>query len=427
MEIKSGGAREQAQVVRAIAFYLPQFHPTPENDAWWGTGFTEWRNVTNAVPRFPGQYQPHLPADLGFYDLRLPEVREAQAALARAYGVHGFAYYHYWFNGRRILERPFNEVLSSGQPDLPFCLCWANENWTRVWDGGEQNILLQQLYGDADDLAHIESLIPAFQDPRYIRVDDRPLFLVYRTELLPDPKRTAEIWRNAAQRAGLPGLYLVRVESFTRDVVPLDHGFDASVEFAPDGNFTGRRIFHSGLGGWLSQLGIVPRAFSRNRVVRYQDVATGMTSSPEPPFKRFRCATPMWDNSARRGENARILIGSSPARYERWLRTICAKTLAQFKGDERLVFINAWNEWAEGNHLEPDLKWGRAYLEATRRALTQGNVPGIAQLAGADLASTAPAMQQKRAYAKFKERYWGFRNWIAARFELVPHLFGRRR
>ena len=187
--------------IRPIAFYLPQFHPTPENDEWWGKGFTEWTNVTKARPLFPGHYQPQLPADMGFYDLRLPEAREAQAALAREYGIHGFCYYHYWFNGRRILERPFNEVLASGKPDFPFCLCWANENWTRVWDGGEKNVLLEQKYSHEDDLAHIESLIPAFRDERYIRIDGKPLFLVYRTGLLPNPARTAEIWREAAKRA----------------------------------------------------------------------------------------------------------------------------------------------------------------------------------------------------------------------------------
>lgn len=200
--------------VRAIAFYLPQYHPVPENDEWWGKGFTEWRNVSKARPLFPGHYQPHLPADLGFYDLRLPEVREAQAELARAHGISGFVYYHYWFNGRRILERPFNEVLQSGKPDFPFCLCWANENWTRIWDGGDKHILLEQKYSAQDDLAHIQSLIPAFRDERYIRVNGKPLFLVYRAELIPDPVRTAAIWREAAIKAGVGDLYLARVESY---------------------------------------------------------------------------------------------------------------------------------------------------------------------------------------------------------------------
>src|ERR1700682_5554230 len=180
---------------KLISMYLPQFHPIPENDEWWGTGFTEWANVTKARPKYRKHYQPHLPSDLGFYDLRLSETREAQAELAKRYGIHGFCYYHYWFNGKRLLERPFTEVLASGNPDFPFCLCWANENWTRRWDGREQETLLRQRYSPEDDRAHIRALLPAFEDARYIRVEGKPFFVVYRTGHMPDPRRTAEIWR----------------------------------------------------------------------------------------------------------------------------------------------------------------------------------------------------------------------------------------
>ena len=180
---------------RLIAFYLPQFHPIPENDLWWGKGFTEWTNVAKAKPVFRGHYQPQFPADLGFYDLRLPEVREAQADLAREHEIHGFCYYHYWFNGRRLLQRPFEEVLATGKPNFPFCLCWANENWTRVWDGRDRQVLLTQNYNDADDRAHLQALASAFADPRYLRVDNKPLFLVYRAHRLPEPKRTTDVWR----------------------------------------------------------------------------------------------------------------------------------------------------------------------------------------------------------------------------------------
>ena len=193
--------------IRAIAFHLPQFHPIPENDEWWGKGFTEWTNVVKAKPLFKGHYQPHLPADLGFYDLRVPETRAAQAMLAASHGIHGFCYYHYWFNGRQVLERPVNEILKSDEPDFPFCLCWANENWTRQWDGLESDVLLQQKYSSADDLAHIRHLIPFFQDRRYIRVSDRPLFLVYRASDHPEPERMTEIWRQEAERAGLKGCF----------------------------------------------------------------------------------------------------------------------------------------------------------------------------------------------------------------------------
>ncbi len=183
--------------VRGIAFHLPQFHPIPENDEWWGKGFTEWTNVAKATPRFPGHYQPHLPADLGFYDLRLPEARAAQAELAARYGIYGFCYYHYWFSGRRLLERPVNEIWKSGEPDFPFCLCWANENWTRQWDGQNAQVLLEQHYSAADDLAHIRSLIPLFKDRRYIRVADRPLLLVYRASRLPEPEK---LWQHGGSR-----------------------------------------------------------------------------------------------------------------------------------------------------------------------------------------------------------------------------------
>lgn len=407
--------------LRAIAFYLPQFHPIEENDEWWGKGFTEWRNVTKAKPLFPGHYQPHLPSDLGFYDLRLPEVRAAQAELARQYGIHGFCYYHYWFNSRRILERPFNEVLESGKPDFPFCLCWANENWTRVWDGGEKNVLLGQNYSDEDDRAHIESLLPAFRDPRYIRVDGRPLFLVYRTELLPDPKRTTEIWRTVAREAGIGDLYLVRVESFSRDINPMSHGFDAAVEFAPDGHDMGEWKFHYGFTGFLSRTGVIPKAFSENRVVRYPVMARGMMSRPLAEFKRFRCVTPMWDNSARRKKNARIVIESTPQQYETWLGRMAEQTCESFVGDERLVFINAWNEWAEGNHLEPDLKWGRAYLEATRRAL-EGGRGRVTDATPKE--KTDGHVRHKSAFG-FRDYYWKVRAGISRYMDLLKLIFWR--
>jgi lipopolysaccharide biosynthesis protein len=220
---------------RLIAFYLPQFHTIPENDGWWGKGFTEWTNVRNAVPYFPGHYQPHVPGQLGYYDLRSPDVRAAQAALAGEYGIHGFCYYHYWFNGRRLLELPFNEVLRSHQPDFPFCLCWANENWTRRWDGDDKQVLMVQKYSHEDDRLHMESLIPAFRDDRYVRIDGKPVFLVYKKNLLPDARKTAEIWRDTAKRAGIDDIYLITVETGSqgRVSVPVEFGFDAAIEFAP--------------------------------------------------------------------------------------------------------------------------------------------------------------------------------------------------
>ena len=355
--------------MRVLAFHLPQFHPIPENDEWWGAGFTEWTNVTKATPAFPGHYQPHLPADLGFYDLRLPEARQAQANLARAYGIGGFVYYHYWFNGRRILERPVDEILRNGQPDFPFCLCWANENWTRAWDGAERHVLLQQQYSDDDDEAHIRHLLPYLADPRYIRVGGRPLLMVYRTELLPDPARTAERWRSAALREGLGELFLARVESLAQERDPSDIGFDAAVEFAPDWRTIPRQP-HSRWVRVKCRAGLIPKGRLMNIVVEYDDVVARMLAKPEPAYRRYRCATPGWDNSARRPHGATILHNNTPQAYGRWLRQLVqAERNAGRPTDEQLVFVNAWNEWAEGNHLEPDQRWGHAFLEATRAAL----------------------------------------------------------
>ncbi len=368
--------------IRAIAFHLPQFHPIPENDEWWGKGFTEWTNVAKAKPLFPGHYQPHLPADLGFYDLRLPEARAAQAELAAEYGIHGFCYYHYWFNGRQVLERPANEILKSGEPKFPFCLCWANENWTRRWDGTENELLLEQHYSEQDDLAHIRALIPFFLDRRYIRVDGRPFFAVYLASKLPNPLRTTDVWRREAERAGLKGLFLVRVQSCGITGDGRDLGFDYPLEFQPHASVPYPfRIFRS---RWWRRhkLGTGEDVFRNNLVCEYAGLVKCALAGPPPPYPQIPCVSPNWDNSPRKHKDALILHGSTPVLYERWLREIVMRQLAKVPhgadpgtGPESLVFINAWNEWAEGNHLEPDQRWGRAYLEATRRALNSRSVP----------------------------------------------------
>ncbi|MBJ6801032.1 glycoside hydrolase family 99-like domain-containing protein [Geomonas propionica] len=349
---------------RLIAMYLPQYHPIPENDEWWGKGFTEWRNVAKAKPLFKGHYQPHVPADLSFYDLRLEETRIAQAELARQYGVHGFCYYHYWFNGRRLLETPLEAVLNSGKPDFPFCVCWANENWTRRWDGEEQHVLMKQDYSEADDRNHIRDQFRVFRDPRYIRVNGKPMFLVYRTENIPDPAATARLWREEARAAGIGELYLVRVESIG-NCDPASIGFDAALEFAPDWQKKGPRIMPE-QNEKLPGLDLLNEVYRNNYVHRYDNLADEMMAKPDVAYKRFRCATPSWDNSARRQEGANIFVGSTPDKYRQWLEHVIAFTRHRFQGSERIAFVNAWNEWAEGNHLEPDQKFGRAYLEATK-------------------------------------------------------------
>jgi lipopolysaccharide biosynthesis protein len=355
------------EAIRLISFYLPQYHPIPENDEWWGRGFTEWRNVVRARPLFKGHYQPRLPADLGFYDLRLPDTRLAQAELAREHGIYGFCYYHYWFNGKRLLERPFNEVLHSGQPDFHFCLCWANENWTRRWDGLEQDVLLGQKYSPDDDRTHIRALFPAFEDPRYIRVRDKPLFIVYRVGLLPVPKQTAEIWREEAQKAGIGELFLASVESIGVRLPPVETGFDAAVEFAPDWLVRGKPTNQGLVSKLIRKLGY--KDLRPYNIYSYDTLMRNMLAKRCPPYKQFRCVTPSWDKTARRQKYADVWVGSSPEKYEAWLSEIIEQCRDRLPPEERFVFINAWNEWAEGCYLEPDLKYGRAYLEATRRAV----------------------------------------------------------
>lgn len=340
--------------VRAVAFYLPQFHPTPENDAWWSTGFTEWSNVTKAAPLWPGHYQPRLPADLGFYDLRLPEVREAQAALARAHGISAFCYHHYWFSGRRLLSRPFDEVLASGAPDLPFALCWANESWSRVWDG-DNSVLMEQTYEGDELRRHAEWLGPVFADPRYLRVHGRPLFVIYRVTNLPEQRRYVEEFRAACVAETGVDPYLVQAITRDLDKRPKQTGCDAEVEFPP------HRL------GEKARAHPDPRlAAGSHQRFEYEDVVAGCLDRLDVPWVRYPGVVPGWDNTARRKVRATILHGSTPEAYEKWLLA-AAEHEAERRPNDGLVFLNAWNEWAEGAYLEPDQRYGRQFLEATRR------------------------------------------------------------
>ncbi len=384
---------DRAADPRLIAFYLPQFHPIPENDAWWGTGFTEWTNAAGARPQYRGHAQPHLPADLGFYDLRLPEAREAQARLAQAFGIHGFCYYHYWFEGRRLLQAPLDAVLASGAPAMPFCLCWANERWTRTWDGGDQHVLVEQRYSDEDDRAHIRWLGEVFRDPRYIRVEGRPLFLVYRADALPDARRTTACWRAEAARLGVGDPYLVRVDSFDDRTDPADGGFDAAVEFAPDVHRLGTPV--QALPEWRRAHGDGAEA-GGHRVYRYDDVVRLMLEPREELAPRIPCVMPGWDNSARRDRGALIIDGSTPDAYRRWLRAVIARE--RERSATPLVFINAWNEWAEGAHLEPCQRWGRAYLQATRDALDLDASSAPAELPAPSSAPPTSGLHYTRRY-----------------------------
>ena len=355
-----GDVLARQERVRGIAFYLPQFHVIPENDAWWGAGFTEWTNVRRARPLFPGHAQPRVPSDLGYYDLSEAAAREAQASLAQRHGLAGFCYYYYWFNGKRLLERPLADVLERKTPDLPFCVCWANENWTRRWDGFEDQVLIGQQYSADDDQRFMEALLPVFHDPRYIRVDGRPLFLVYRVQLLPDVRATAERWRRVCRAAGVPEPYLVSVQSVHSDFEadPREFGFDAAVEFPPHGGAVAAKppAGYDRKGGGL--------------FFDYARTAARFATRALPRYPLFRTVMPSWDNTPRRGARANIFLGSDPGVYERWLRAVVEQTRQLRHGDQRIVFINAWNEWGEGNYLEPDEVHGHEYLRATARAFT---------------------------------------------------------
>ncbi len=353
---------------RLIAFYLPQYHPIPENDRAWGKGFTEWRNVGKSRAYFDGQYQPRLPGELGYYDLRLPEIMEQQAALAKEHGIHGFCYYYYWFNGKRLLNLPLDNMLALKRPDFPFCFCWANENWTRRWDGMEREIIVGQNHTPEDDIAFIRFIMPALEDPRYIRVDGKPLLLIYRSELFPDPAASIERWRNEARSAGIGDLFLVRCEGFDPYTNPESIGFDASYE-VPTFILPDELKFED-----RESLNVSPEF--TGRIYDYKKIVDWYCHRPEAEYRRYRGPMLAWDNTPRHGKNALVFHGATPELYGQWIEDSLAHARRRFRGEERLVFVNAWNEWAEGSYLEPDLKFGHGFLEATRAAVARAGCFG---------------------------------------------------
>jgi len=343
-------------ILKLIAFYLPQFHPLEVNDKAWGKGFTEWTNVSKATPQFKGHYQPRLPGELGFYDLRLKEVQQRQIELARQYGIHGFCYYHYWFHGKRIMEAPFQQVLDNHDLDLPFCLCWANENWTRRWDGAEEDVLLSQEHSAEDDIAFIKDIEPALKDSRYIRIDGRPLLILYRPELLPDALKTAERWRTYARESGIGELYLASTAAFGfHDYEKI--GFDALIQFPPH-NIKQKKayktLYNLSFNGHIHDYTLIPQK---------------ALEALDPEKNHFPTVMMEWDNEARKPGQGSVFYGASPAIYQQWLSDAGKYVVSTKNPKEQFVFINAWNEWAEGTYLEPDRKYGYAYLQATANAV----------------------------------------------------------
>ena len=366
--VSANGGNVRNAFTRVLAVYLPQFHPIPENDSWWGKGFTEWANVAKALPLYRDHYQPRLPSELGFYDLRVDETREAQASLARDYGIHGFCYYHYWFEGKRLLERPFNEVLRSGKPNFPFCICWANETWSRRWLGEERDILIKQTYSDEDDRNHGRWLAAAFADDRYIRIDGRPLFVIYRPMDIPELSRTANTFRETALKEGVSDPFIVGVDAHSIGRDFRKHGLDGTVNFAPQLGFL-RGAFSDGFSAkrFLSNVQ-KHRTLSGDLRLYDYDAAWRLMRKARPEFPHFPMAYVSWDNTARRGRRGIIIKDSDPTKFAKAFREVVA-SVQNVPASERIVFVNAWNEWAEGNHLEPDVKHGRGYLEALKSVL----------------------------------------------------------
>ena len=350
---------------RLIAFYLPQFHPIAENDMWWGKGFTEWTNTAKAKRMFRGHYQPHIPADLGFYDLRVPETRIAQAEMAKEYGIEAFCYYHYWFGGKRLLEKPFEEVLTSGEPDFPFCLCWANETWSGIWHGAKNKILIEQTYPGYDDYqAHFDVLLRAFNDKRYVTVDGKPILVIYRPNKIPEVERVMNFFKEMAVKHGLKGLHLIGF-SYDSSWNPQVHGFDASItmqRFPPLRPWVSRRRPIKWLVRQYQIIKGTPTIYS------YKRISSELLEDEISNNGNYPCVIPNWDNTPRSGVNGLVLHGSTPELFRIHLKK--AIRIAKDRlVEHRLIFLKSWNEWAEGNHLEPDLKFGRAYLEIIKEEI----------------------------------------------------------
>lgn len=365
--------------VRLIALYLPQFHPIPENDEWWAKGFTEWTNVGKAIPLFKNHYQPRVPTDLGYYDLRVPETRKAQADMAKEYGIEGFCYWHYWFgNGKRLLERPFKEVLETGEPDFPFCLGWANHSWkAKTWIAdGKDKLLIKQTYNGIEDYtAHFYEMLPAFKDSRYIRIENKPFFLIWDPNDMPDASVFINHWNKLATENGLEGIHFVASTAFKEDIPRfLSMGFNnVSLDLvrnfflfnnSPKRYTTLKKLLKQ---TWLQ----VRRAINGTpKYLEYQAYVDYFLSEMPIDEKIFPSVVPNFDHSPRSGKYGSILLNDSPRKFEQLLYLLFDKLIHK-KGDSNIVILRSWNEWGEGNYLEPDLKNGLGSLEAIKKVISQ--------------------------------------------------------
>ena len=379
---------------RVIAIHLPQFYPFPENDEWWGKGFTEWRNVVVAKPRYKGHYEPHIPSDLGFYDLRLKENRLEQQRLAKEYGIYGFCYYHYWFgNGKQLLERPFNEVLQSGKPDFPFCLCWANHDWTnKTWikekSTKRDSMIMKMEYSFEDHIAHFHALLPAFKDKRYIKVDGKPIFAVWAPRDIPDVEGFISLWQKLAQENGLPGIHFIgytvnasgksvssnkatlwdteHAADYYKDI--LNKGFDAVIS---SGLARAQSLCHGKLKMlyyYMAGQTFLPATIRTDyaKAMRHYYVEEDSWENVYPTL------LPQWDRTPRAGIKTDPLVNSTPEKFQETVKN-AIKLIKDKQPEHQILFLKAWNEWGEGNYVEPDLKFGHGWLDAIKNALAECN------------------------------------------------------
>ena len=374
---------------RIIGLYLPQYHPIPENDEWWGKGFTEWNNVVKAKPLFRGHYQPHLPADLGFYDLRLPEVREQQAELAREAGLEGFCYYHYWFgNGKQLLQRPFEEVLASGKPDFPFCLCWANHDWTsKTWKKGSNfrrdTMIMKMEYSHEDYIRHFNYLLPAFRDPRYIKVDGKPLFAVWAPRNILDGREFIDLWQKLAQENGLKGIHFVGQTDNTGKALSGKKANYYSADMAKDYY---KSVLDMGFDAVMSQGYRRAVALAQGRakmMLKLLSFISFMPTYSKIDYGRlmdnyyveedrwenvYPTLLPQWDRTPRAGSKTEIVTGTSPEKFQHYTEQ-AIQIIANKQPEHQILFLKSWNEWGEGNYVEPDQKFGHGWLQAIGNAI----------------------------------------------------------
>ena len=358
---------------RVIAFYLPQYYPTPTNDKWYGKGFTEWTNVGKAHPLFRGHYQPKVPMDLGYYDLRYPEIKEQQAKMAQQAGIEGFCYYHYWFgNGKKELEYPLQEVIKTKKPDYPFCLCWANQSWySKFWSNDindQPKLIVEQTYDEKDDIIHFEELIKVFKDDRYITVDGKLLFMIYRPLEFPSVSKFMKRWRSLAQKHGLKDFYFVAQatdDSQVKKIVEL--GFDG-VNISRKDEYLKHWRYNNSFKKLKDKLirlfGGAPYHYEYNKVSKFFIQENGL----EREENIFPTIIPNWDHSPRSGKRGEIFHNSRPVYFKEHLLK-ALRTISQKQKEHQILFLKSWNEWGEGNYVEPDLKYGHGYLEVLEECL----------------------------------------------------------